>query len=316
MTQLSFISIGQGKKTLRCEKFLTEMNNVVPWKRLSKVVKPYYHKSKMGRPPMPIQLMLKIYCLQQWYQLSDPSMEEAIYDRVSFQKFLNVDLLSDVVPDETTILNFRHLLEKNNLQDKIFNKINHDLEEKGLLMKKGTIVDATLINSPKSTKNADKARDPEMSSTKKNNQWYFGMKAHIGVDCKSGLVHSVEGTTAKDHDRTCLPDLLHNQEEIVIGDKGYYSEEDKYLARQAGVHWAVLDRKKRGRKLSRKQKKRNAHISLIRSKVEHPFQIIKCKWGYVKTRYKGIQKNLSQLKMLFGLHNLYKVRNHSSFQVG
>jgi IS5 family transposase len=241
-------------------------------------------------------------------------MEEAIYDRASFQRFLNIDLLSEIVPDETTILNFRHLLEKHNLQDKIFKKINRDLEEKGLLMSKGTIVDATLINSPRSTKNKDKARDPEMSSTKKNNQWYFGMKAHIGVDSKSGLVHSVEGTTAKVHDRTCLPALLHNKEDIVIGDKGYYSETDKSMAREAGINWAVLDRKKPGRDLSRKQKKKNAQISSVRSKVEHPFQVIKCIWGYVKTRYRGIKKNLSQLKMLFGLHNLYKVRKNPVFQ--
>lgn len=314
MSQLTFISMAQGKKKLRCQQFLNEMNNVVPWKKIKKIVKPHYYSSKYGRPPMDIVLMLKIYCLQQWYQLSDPAMEEAIYDRVSFQRFLQVDLLGDAVPDETTILNFRHLLEENDLQEKIFKKINQDLEHKGLLMKKGTIVDATLINSPKSTKNSEKKRDPEMSSTKKNNQWYFGMKAHIGVDSDSGLVHSVEGTTAKEHDRKCLPKLLHNQEQTVIGDKGYYSEVDKKYAREAGIDWSVAEKKKRGRKLSNKQKKKNRRISKTRAKVEHPFQVIKCQWGYVKTRYKGIKKNLKQMMMLFGLYNLYKVRKNPIFQ--
>ena len=308
MSQLSFLSIAQNKKTLRCERFLNEMNKIIPWEKICDLIRPYYSTGVLGRKPMPLLRMIKIYCLQQWYQLSDPSMEEAIYDRNSFQKFLELDLLEGIVPDETTILHFRHLLEKNDLMEKIFNMINKFLEEKEFLLKKGTIVDATIISSPSSTKNKDKKRDPEMGSTKKNNNWYFGMKAHIGVDAQNGLVHSCEFTSASVHDRDCLSSLLHGNEEAVFGDKGYYCEKDKHLARDADIFWGVLDKKKRNKALSNKQKKRNKKLSSVRSKVEHPFCVIKHLWRYTKTRYKGIQKNASQLLMLFTLSNLYKIR--------
>ena len=309
MSQLTFLSLAGSKKALRCEKFLNEMKKVIPWAGICSMISPHYSKGIFGRKPMPLLLMLQIHCLQQWYQLSDPAMEEAIYDRNSFQKFLSLDLLKDRVPDETTILHFRHLLEKHDLMGKIFEMIKSYLAQKGLLMKEGTIVDATLISSPSSTKNDRKKRDPERSSTKKNNKWYFGMKAHIGVDAKSGIVHSCDFTTAKVHDKKCLPLLLHGEEEAVFGDKGYTSDEDKNKAREAEVYWGILDKAKPYHPLSSKQKKRNKKLSSIRSKVEHPFQVIKCLWGYRKTRYRGIQKNANQLKMLFALTNLFKMRN-------
>jgi len=308
MSQLSFLSIAQNKKTLRCECFLNEMKKIIPWQKVCDLIRPYYSTGALGRKPMPMLTMIKIYCLQQWYQLSDPAMEEAIYDRNSFQKFLELDLIESNVPDETTILHFRHLLEEQGLLEEIFNMINKYLEKKGLLLKKGTIVDATIISSPSSTKNKDKKRDPEMGSTKKNNTWYFGMKAHIGVDSHTGIVHSCEFTSASIHDRDCLPSLLHGKEEAVFGDKGYVSEKDKVYARDAEVFWGVLDKGKRNKGLSNKQKKRNKKLSSVRAKVEHPFCVIKHLWGYRKTRYKGILKNASQLLMLFTLSNLYKTR--------
>ncbi len=308
MPQLSFLSLAQQKKALKCERFLNEMRQVIPWEKITNLIQPYYSNNVFGRKPKSLLLMLRIYCLQQWYQLSDPGMEESIYDRISFQKFLELDLLQDSVPDETTILNFRHLLEENDLTHKIFALISNYLADKGLLLREGTIVDATIISSPTSTKNKEGKRDEEMSSTKKNNQWFFGMKTHVGVDVKRGIAHSYEFTTAKVHDRDCFPLLLHGEERSVFGDKAYSSDIDKNKARDADVFWGVLDKGKRNHPLSIKQKKRNRTFSSVRSKVEHIFQIIKHLWNYRKTRYKGIKKNASQLVMLLTLANLFKVR--------
>ena len=198
MFQTTFASLTPKKKNqLRAEQFLSEMKRIVPWKRISKLIKPFYYNNKTGRPPYDLILMIKVHSLQQWYNLGDLAIEEAIYDRRSFAQFLGIDLMNHPIPDETTILNFRHLLEKHELAPKIFRLINRHLEEKGLMMKEGTIVDASIINSPSSTKNKDQKRDPEMSSTRKNGQWYFGAKVHIGTDMKSGLVHQVAFTTAR-----------------------------------------------------------------------------------------------------------------------
>lgn len=308
MRQLSFIALAQQKKALRCERFLNEMNEVVPWKKITDLIQPYYNHNVFGRKAKSLLLMLKIYCLQQWYQLSDPGMEESIYDRISFQKFLDLDLLQDRVPDETTVLNFRHLLEEHDLTHKIFGIVNEYLAHKGLLLREGTIVDATIISSPTSTKNKEGKRDEEMSSTMKNDQWFFGMKTHIGVDVKNGIVHSYEFTTAKVHDKECFPLLLHGQESSVFGDKAYASDVDKNRARDADIFWGILDKAKRNQSLSPKQKKRNQVFSSIRSKVEHTFQIIKHLWHYKKTRYRGIKKNASQIVMLLTLANLFKAR--------
>ena len=306
--QASFLSIAHQKK-LRCETFLNEMDTIIPWEQLLSVIEPHYVHQDTGRKRKELKMMLKIYFLQQWNDLSDPAMEEAIYDRCSFQKFLDIDLLSYRVLDETTILNFRHLLEKHKLQEEFLDVVNRELEEKGYLMKKGTIVDATLIAASPSTKNKDKKRDPEMHQTKKGNQWYFGMKGHIGVDVDSGVVHSVEGTAANVHDRTKLHALLHGEEKAIFGDQGYASDEDKDTCRKYGVvHWCVNDRGKRNRPLSHGQRKKNRKRSSVRAKVEHPFRIIKDLWGHRKVRYRGIEKNTLQLHALFALANLYMKR--------
>jgi IS5 family transposase len=308
MSQLSFLAIGQRGKALKCERFLQEMNQVIPWEKMCDVIRPHYEGQTMGRPVKDLEMMLKIHCLQQWYNLSDPGMEEAIYDRNSFQKFLKIDLMVQGVPDESTILQFRHLLEKHNLSKAIFDEIAKHLVDLGLMMKQGTIVDATLIESSRSIKNKDKKRDPEMSSTRKGNRWYFGMKAHIGVDHRSGLVHTMKATTAKDSDFKHMNDLWHGEEKIKFGDKGYHDFESKRQARAQGILWAMIDRASRKYPLSPWQKKRNHKLSMIRRKVEHPFAVIKCLWGYTKTKYKGIYKNQSKLHMMFALYNLFKVR--------
>lgn len=311
MSQLSFASLTPKKRSLlRAEKFLKEMNTIIPWRRIYNLIKHHYYSNKIGRQAYDLNLMMKIYCLQQWYNLGDLAMEEAIYDRRSFQNFLGIDPMNDSIPDETTILNFRHLLEKNRLQQKIFELLNSYLTGRGLTMKSGTIVDATIINSPSSTKNQEKKRDPEMSSTKKNNTYHFGMKAHIGVDSRSGLIHSCEITTAKVADNQMFADLLHGEENAVFGDKGYVSRLDKYHARDAGIYWGVLDRSSRTKSLSTRQKKRNKKLSKIRSKVEHPFRVVKHLWGHCKTRYRGLAKNSHQFYMLFGLSNIYMARKH------
>lgn len=309
MSQLSFLSYGLGKKRLRCERFLEEMAAVIPWDRLCALIAPHYGSGAGGRPSMPLERMLRIHFLQQWYALSDPGMEEAIYDRNSFQRFLSIDLLSNPVPDETTILNFRRLLERHGLAREIFEEINRVLTQKGLLVKEGTIVDATLIAAAPSTKNRDRKRDPEMSQTKKGNQWYFGMKAHIGTQIRGKpLIRSVETSTAKAHDKMKKDDLMHGDERVECGDKGYADDKDKRASRAKGVFYAMLDKAKRGKKLSGKQKRRNKKLSSVRAKVEHPFQIIKCQWGYRKVRYRGIAKNDGQITILCALANIFMVR--------
>lgn len=305
--QASFLSLVQHKQ-LRREKFLSEMDQVIPWSEMLHAIRPHYHDNVVGRPAKDLLMMLKIYFLQQWYNLSDPMMEEEVCDKISFQKFLNIDLLSDTVPDETTILNFRHLLEEHRLQEQFLEIVNALLTQRGYFMRKGTIVDATLIAAPSSTKNVEKKRDPEMSSTKKGNQWYFGMKGHIGVDADSGLVHSVKTTTAKVHDRDALPHLLTGEERAIFGDKAYGKKEDKVAARRNGVFYGIADRGKRSHPLSSSQRKKNRKHSSVRSKVEHPFHVLKNLWHFRKVRYRGLAKNDLQLHALFALCNLYLVR--------
>lgn len=306
--QNSFLALAQRQKPLRKEKFLTEMEHIIPWEEFCLRVSPHYMEKETGRKRMELLMMLKIYFLQQWYNLSDPAAEEEVYDRGTFQKFLGIDLLSQTVPDETTILNFRHLLEEHRLQEQFFEIVRALMEEKGFLMKEGTIVDATIIAAPSSTKNRDKKRDPEMSQTMKGNTWYFGMKGHVGVDAGSGIVHSVKTSTARVHDKVMGSLLFHGKEKAKFGDKGYYDEKEKRKAREEGLFWGILDRGKRGHRLSLSQKKRNRKFSSIRSKVEHPFQILKCQWKYTKVRYRGLFKNTMQLFSLFALANLFLVR--------
>lgn len=304
--QASFLSIAHNKK-LRCETFLSEMDQIIPWGRFMERVLPHYTEKEVGRKHKELKMMLKIYFAQKWYDLSDPGMEDAIYDRNSFQKFLGVDLLSDTVPDETTICKFRHLLEEHALQEEFFQIVNEILEEKGLLLMHGTITDATIVHAPSSTKNKEGKRDPDMSSTKKGNQWYFGMKAHVGTDTK-GIVHHLEATAAKVHDKAKADLLYHGEEKVKLGDKAYGSQKDKRKARRDGVFYGIADKGTRNHPLSASQKKRNRQLSSVRSFVEHPFQVIKCQWKFRKVRYRGIQKNKLHLFALFASCNLYRVR--------
>lgn len=310
MKQLSFASLtyASKKKQTKRERFLHEMDQVVPWERLINLIEPHYPRAGKGRTPMPLEVMLRIYCLQQWYGLSDPAAEESLYDIESMRRFAGLELGEDAIPDETTILKFRHLLEKHQLTDALFVEVKAYLQDQGLLLAGGSIVDATIIHAPSSTKNKDKQRDPEMSSTKKGNTWHFGMKAHIGVDAKSGLIHTVGVTTAKTHDAKVIDQLIREDDEAIFGDKGYVNEKLKAAARQAGVYWAVLEKAKPKKKLSSSQRNRNKKHASVRAKVEHVFRIIKCQFGYRKTRYRGIEKNGAQVFTLMALANLYQVR--------
>lgn len=290
------------------------MEKVVPWNTFHAEIAPHYTEKETGRKRMDLVMMLKIYFLQQWYSLSDREAEEMIYDRNSFQKFLGIDLLSQAVPDDTTILNFRHLLEEHKLQERFFTVVKEQLETKGFLMREGTIVDATIIAAPPSTKNKEGKRDPEMSQTQKGNQWYFGMKAHIGVDSESGLVHSMETTTAKVHDRKPMHRLFHGKEKAVFGDKAYGKKQEKIFARKEGIFYGISDHGVRNHPLSSAQKKRNRKFSSVRSKVEHPFQVVKCQWHHTKVRYRGLFKNTMQFFTLFALANLFRIRKKILFQ--
>ena len=299
----------KGKKTRR-EQFLAEMDQVVPWARLCAVIEPHYPKGspRGGRPPLPLERMFRIYCLQQWYNLSDPGAEEALYDSITMRRFAGVTTDADVIPDETSILNFRRLLEKHQLTEQVFAAINAHLSERGLVVGKGTIVDATIIDAPSSTKNAQQKRDPEMHQTRKGKQWYFGMKVHTGTDTDSGLVHTVCATAANVADINMLGELLHGDEESLHADTAYHSKALKADAEANGIKFNVNQRGTKHRKLTKAQRARNRRLSRIRATVEHPFLVVKRLWGHGKVRYRGIKKNLAQMQTLFGLANLFRVR--------
>lgn len=306
--QTTFLSLGCLTKRTRADRFLDEMNRVVPWSDLAGVVAPHYRSAGTGRPLTEIALLLRLHCLQLWYNLSDPGLEDAVHDRLSFQRFLGLDPLNQRVPDETTVLNFRRLLEQHGLAEAIFAQVNAGLAAQGLLVKTGTVVDATILAAPGSTKNQDGKRDPAMSSTQKNGDWHFGMKAHIGVDAKSGLVHTVRTTTASVHDSQVFSELTHGEEEVVAGDSAYANQMLKTSCRQAGVIYLIHDKASRGQPLSGRQQHRNRQKSSLRSKVEFPFRIIKRLWGHATVRYRGLAKNTARLHLLFALSNLYQVR--------
>lgn len=312
MEQRSLSMMGyfdKGKRTRR-EQFLAEMEQVVPWARLYALVEPRYPKGSPagGRPPLPLERMFRIYCLQQWYNLSDPGAEEALYDSITMRQFAGVSTDEDVIPDETSILNFRRLLERHQLTERLLAEINAHLAERGLLVGKGTIVDATIIDAPSSTKNAKKKRDPQMHQTRKGKQWYFGMKVHTGVDTDSGLVHTVQGTPANVADVNVLGELLHGGEESLHGDSAYHSKELKAQAEASGIEFNVNQRGTKHRPLTKGQRMRNRRLSRVRATVEHPYLVVKRLWGHAKVRYRGIRKNLAQMYALFGLANLYRVR--------
>jgi len=311
MKAVSFASLvyENKKKKTRREKFLEEMERVIPWEKLSEVIRSYYPKAGNGRQPMPLSMMLRIYFMQQWYGLSDPAMEDSLYDIESMRRFAGIDLEADAVPDETTILHFRHLLERHELTKKIFRETQCYLMEKGLLIREGTIVDATIINAPSSTKNRENKRDKEMKQTKKGNQWYFGMKAHVGTDTDRGLVHSIVVTNAAVHDSRVMDELLHGEELSVYGDKAYASKEKKKDYESRGIEWCVKRKAKRGQQLTPEDKEYNHRQGQVRAKGEHAFLVVKHLWQYRKVRYKGLYKNAVQVFSLFALANLYLVRH-------
>lgn len=311
--QLSLSMTGyfdKGKKTRR-EVFLAEMEQALPWQRLREVIEPHYPKgtgAAGGRPALPLERMLRIYCLQQWYNLSDPGAEEALYDSITMRQFAGIRSDDDVIPDESSILNFRRLLERHSLTEALFAQINGYLAERGFVVGKGTIVDATIINAPSSTKNAEKKRDPEMHQTRKGNQWFFGMKVHTGTDADSGLVHTIQATAANVADVNVMGELLHGHEDTLHGDSAYHSKELKAQAEAAGIEFNVNERGSKHAPLTQKQRSRNRRLSRVRAIVEHPFLVVKRLWGHTKVRYRGLRKNLAQMQMLFGLANIYRVR--------
>lgn len=306
--QATFLSLGCLTKRTRADRFLEEMNEVVPWTDLAEVLAPHYQVAGTGRPKTEIELLLRLHCLQLWYNLSDPGLEDAVHDRLSFQRFLGLDPLQQRVPDETTVLHFRRLLESHGLAERIFAKVNEGLAARGLLLKGGTIVDATILSAPSSTKNRDGKRDPEMSSTQKNGDWHFGMKAHIGVDTEHGLVHTVKTTTASVHDSQVFTELTHGEETVIAGDSAYANQMLKANCRQAGLVYLIHDKGTRAKPLSSRQRHRNRQKSSLRSKVEFPFRVIKRLWGHAGVRYRGLKKNTARLHLLFALSNLYQVR--------
>lgn len=299
----------KGKKTRR-EQFLAEMDQVIPWSRLYALIEPHYPKAGPagGRPPLPLERMFRIYCLQQWYNLSDPGAEEALYDSLTMRRFAGVCTDADVIPDETSILNFRRLLEVHKLTEQLFGAINSYLSEHGLILGKGTIVDATIINAPSSTKNANQQRDPDMHQTRKGKQWYFGMKVHTGTDADSGLVHTVCATAANVADVNMLGELLHGAEQSVHGDSAYHSKQLKADAEAAGIEFNVNQRGSKHRPLTKRERARNRRLSRVRATVEHPYLVVKRLWGHAKVRYRGLKKNLAQMHTLFALANVFRVR--------
>jgi len=297
------------RKSTRREQFLNEMNRVVPWAEMVAVIEPVYPKAEgPGRPPIGIERMLRVLCLQQWFNLSDPAVEEALYDSRAMRQFVGIDLGREPVPDETTICKFRHLLEAHKLGAQLFARIGEYLTTQGLQVNRGTIVDATIIHAPSSTKNQSKERDPEMHQTKKGNQWYFGMKAHIGVDSQTKVIHSVVATAANVHDSQVLPELLHGEETRVWGDSAYSGQ--RAVIRQHAPHAKSFIQTKahRHRSLSEEERDRNRTKSKVRAKVEHVFLVIKRIFGWAKVRYRGLAKNTHWLQISCGLANLYLVR--------
>jgi IS5 family transposase len=311
MKQTTFASLAwQAKgRTTRRERFLAEMNAVVPWARLTALIEPHYPKGKGGRPPMPLERMLRVYFMQQWFNLSDPQAEDALYDIEPMRRFAGIELADDAIPDETTILNFRHLLERHQLTEQIFAEVRVLLEEKKLLLKAGTIVDATIISAPSSTKNAAKSRDPEMHQGKKNKkQWEFGMKVHVGAS-KQGLVHSLTTGPANEADITKLDALLHGAEQELYGDQAYWSEDHRQQCQHAGIRYRVNRRPaSRQHPLTEYQRRVNRARSRCRARGEHAFHVVKRLWGFAKVRYRGLAKNTARSFALFALANLYLVR--------
>jgi transposase, IS5 family len=311
MSQQTFAdaSFEQYRKPTRRERFLAEMERVIPWEELAAVITPWYPKAEgAGRPPIGVERMLRIHFLQHWFNLSDPAVEEALYDSRAMRQFVGIDLGREPVPDETTICKFRHLLEAHQLGEQLFALIRTYLTEQGLQISRGTIVDATIISAPSSTKNRTKARDPEMHQTKKGNQWYFGMKAHIGVDSRTKLIHSVVATAANVHDSQVLPDLIHGQETRVWGDAAYSGQRTVIQHHAPEAKSFIQAKAHRDQPLSEAERNRNRTKAKVRAKVEHVFLVMKRIFGWAKVRYRGLAKNTNWLFVTCGLTNLYLAR--------
>jgi IS5 family transposase len=296
-----------GRKTRR-EKFLEEADRIMPWSELLALIEPYYPKPGKGRPPIGLGIMLRVYFLQHWFNLSDPGAEEALYDLPALRRFAGVDLGRAPAPDETSILNFRHLLERHDLCGSILQTVNRYLDSRGIGIGIGTIVDATIIHAPSSTKNATGTRDPAMHQTRKGNQWYFGMKAHVDVDSREGIVHSVCATAARVADEHMLPDLLHGEERKVWGDAAYQGQGE--MIREAAPHAQdMTSRRTRYKQIvDELQRRKNRTKARVRARVEHPFRILKRVFGFVKVRFRGLKKNHDHLCDSFALANLYHHR--------
>lgn len=310
-TTFAHAEFGHKKKTTRREKFLARMEEVIPWAKLMAVIEPHYPQGKRGRPPIGLERMLRVYFLQQWYGLADEALEDALYDSQALQRFARIDLSAEGVPDATTLLNFRHLLETHDLCKGLFTAINADLATRGLLLREGTLVDATLIAAPPSTKNAQRERDPDMHQTKKGNQWYFGMKAHIGADRDSKLVHTVVVTAANVADVTKTAELLHGQETQVHADAGYTGAEKRaeIMALDRKIDWQIAGKRSVIKALAEGAEKEALKAvekakAAVRAFVEHPFHIVKNLFRHRKVRYRGLAKNGHQLYTLFGLANV------------
>ncbi len=295
------------KKTKRAA-FLEEMNQVVPWRELCALIEPHYPKASNGRPPIGLERMLRIYFLQQWFNLSDPGVEEALYDSAALRQFVGIDLGREPAPDETTVCKFRHLLEEHHLGGEMLERVNLHLQKKGVRITAGTIVDATIIHAPSSTKNRDQQRDPEMHQTRKGKDWYFGMKAHVGVDSKHKLIHSAVVTPANVADATVLPELLHGEETRVWGD-GAYQGQSEVIHQCAPRARDCTQRRCRYKDgVDEAERAKNRTKSRVRSKVEHVFGVLKLKFGFTKVRYRGLKKNANRLLATCALVNLYLVR--------
>jgi IS5 family transposase len=303
------------KKTRRAE-FLEEMEQVVPWKRLCALIEPHYPKAGNGRPPVGMERMLRMYFLQQWFNLSDPAVEEALYDSVVMRDFVGIDLGREPVPDETTICKFRHLLEEHGLGGEMLETVNLHWEDKGVRITTGTMVDATIIHAPSSTKNREQKRDPEMHQTKKGKQWYFGMKAHVGVDSNTKLIHSAVVTPANVADARVLPELLHGEEAKVWGDQAYCGQSEVIQTCAPRAQDCTQRRYRYKNRVDEVERAKNRTKSQIRSKVEHVFGVMKLKFGFVKVRYRGLAKNANRLFATCALVNLFMVRKKLLGAVG
>jgi len=295
------------KKTRRAQ-FLEEMEQVVPWAKLCALIKPHYPKEGNGRPPVGVERMVRIYFLQQWFNLSDPAVEEALYDSVVMRDFVRIDLGREPVPDETTVCKFRHLLEEHALGGEMLETVNLHLQSRGVRITTGTIVDATIIHAPSSTKNREEKRDPEMHQTKKGKQWYFGMKAHVGVDSKTKMIHTVVATAANVADATVLPELLHGEETRVWGDQAYQGQTDVIHECAPQAQDCTHRRYRYKDHVDEGERAKNRAKSTVRSKVEHVFGVLKLKFGFVKVRYRGLKKNANRLFATCALVNLFMAR--------